>query len=273
MPGRYRDAAADKPIAFAPGMVTTVEPGIYVHRDLDCDPNALKELGVRIEDDLLVTAGGYENLTAAIPKRVDELEALVGSERTRSRVNVLLLGGSGFMGRHLANALKKRGDEVAPYRSRCAIQRPPPSSRQAATPVVNLAGEPVAQRWNDVVKERIVYSRTELPRRFLAALGVLERKTSIYVSASGIGYYGISETETFVETSPPGTDFLAQSLRRRGKLKRSKRANSVAYGHRPHRSRARTRRRRALETAAPVPIGPRRTHRQRAPVVFVDPHR
>ncbi|HTA39015.1 MAG TPA: aminopeptidase P N-terminal domain-containing protein [Candidatus Acidoferrales bacterium] len=75
--GPYRDDA-DKPIAFAPGMVTTIEPGIYVHRDLDCDER-FKGIGVRIEDDLLVTAGGHENLTAAIPKRVEELEALVGS--------------------------------------------------------------------------------------------------------------------------------------------------------------------------------------------------
>ena len=75
--GRYRDDA-DKPIAFATGMVTTVEPGIYVHRDLDCDER-FKGIGVRIEDDLLVTADGHENRTAAIPKRVDELEALVGS--------------------------------------------------------------------------------------------------------------------------------------------------------------------------------------------------
>jgi Xaa-Pro aminopeptidase len=75
--GRYRDDA-DKPVAFAPGMVTTVEPGIYVRRDLDCDPR-FKGIGVRIEDDLLVTADGHENFTDAIPKRVDELEALVGS--------------------------------------------------------------------------------------------------------------------------------------------------------------------------------------------------
>jgi Xaa-Pro aminopeptidase len=75
--GRYRDDA-DKPVAFALGMVTTVEPGIYVHRDLDCDER-FKGIGVRIEDDLLVTDDGHENLTAAIPKRVDELEALVGS--------------------------------------------------------------------------------------------------------------------------------------------------------------------------------------------------
>jgi uncharacterized protein len=123
-------------------------------------------------------------------------------------VKVLLLGGSGFIGRHLATALSKRGDEVV----RLSLRDPAGAAIVAATcdAVVNLAGEPVAQRWNDVVKGRIVYSRTELPRRFLSALSVLERKTSVYVSASGIGYYGTSETETFVEMSPPGSDFLAE---------------------------------------------------------------
>ncbi len=76
--GPYRDAD-DRPVKFRPGMVTTVEPGIYVHRDLDCDER-FKGIGIRIEDDILVTDGGNENLTAAIPKGIEELEAIVGSE-------------------------------------------------------------------------------------------------------------------------------------------------------------------------------------------------
>jgi Xaa-Pro aminopeptidase len=76
--GPYRDSD-DNPITLQPGMVTTVEPGIYVHRHLACDER-FKGIGVRIEDDLLVTAQGNENLTAGIPKRIDELEAIVGSE-------------------------------------------------------------------------------------------------------------------------------------------------------------------------------------------------
>ena len=75
--GAYR-TAADQPIEFRSGMVTTVEPGIYVRRDLDCDER-FKGIGVRIEDDVLVTANGNENLTSAIPKSVEEIEAIVGS--------------------------------------------------------------------------------------------------------------------------------------------------------------------------------------------------
>jgi uncharacterized protein (TIGR01777 family) len=123
-------------------------------------------------------------------------------------VKVLLLGASGFLGRHFAKALERRGDEVVML----SLRDPAAAAVVAATcdGVVNFAGEPVAQRWNAIVKQRILYSRTELPRRFLAALSELERKTIAYLSASGIGYYGTSETETFVETSPPGDDFLAQ---------------------------------------------------------------
>jgi Xaa-Pro aminopeptidase len=73
--GAYWDNA-DKPVLFAPGMVTTVEPGIYVRRDFDCPPR-FAGIGVRIEDDVLVTRDGNEILTAAIPKRIGEIEAIV----------------------------------------------------------------------------------------------------------------------------------------------------------------------------------------------------
>jgi Xaa-Pro aminopeptidase len=76
--GRYRDEN-DDPVKLQPGMVTTVEPGIYVHRDLECDER-FKGIGVRIEDDLLVTTDGHENLTAGIPKSIEELERIVGTD-------------------------------------------------------------------------------------------------------------------------------------------------------------------------------------------------
>jgi Xaa-Pro aminopeptidase len=52
-----------------PGMVITIEPGIYIPEE---------NLGVRIEDTLLVTAGGAEVLSSALPKEADEIEKLVG---------------------------------------------------------------------------------------------------------------------------------------------------------------------------------------------------
>lgn len=71
--GGYHEEGRARPLI--PGFVLTVEPGIYVAADADVDEK-WRGIGVRIEDDILVTADGYENLTAAIPKTVDEIEAL-----------------------------------------------------------------------------------------------------------------------------------------------------------------------------------------------------
>jgi len=61
-----------------PGMVLTVEPGTYI-RPADNVPEAFWNIGVRIEDDVMVTATGHENFTAATPKTVAEVEAACGS--------------------------------------------------------------------------------------------------------------------------------------------------------------------------------------------------
>jgi len=64
-------------VRLAPGMVLTVEPGLYI-RPADNVPEDFWNIGVRIEDDVLVTADGIDNLTAAAPKRVPDVEAACG---------------------------------------------------------------------------------------------------------------------------------------------------------------------------------------------------
>ncbi len=75
--GSYRHKG--EPRRLEPGMVFTIEPGLYVARDDDEAPAAFRGIGVRIEDDVAITAAGHENLTAAIPKSVADLESLVSS--------------------------------------------------------------------------------------------------------------------------------------------------------------------------------------------------
>ena len=60
-------------------MVLTVEPGLYFAPGLRGVPRRLRGIGVRIEDDVLVTRNGCRVLSEAIPKDPDALEAIVGS--------------------------------------------------------------------------------------------------------------------------------------------------------------------------------------------------
>jgi len=62
-----------------PGMVMTVEPGLYIRGGERGVARKWRNIGVRIEDDVLVTRDGHEVLTRSLPKDVDEVEALVGS--------------------------------------------------------------------------------------------------------------------------------------------------------------------------------------------------
>ncbi len=61
-----------------PGMCLTVEPGLYLAPENEKVPKALKGIGVRIEDDVLITDGGHRVLTAALPKAPDAIAELVG---------------------------------------------------------------------------------------------------------------------------------------------------------------------------------------------------
>jgi Xaa-Pro aminopeptidase len=77
--GEYRSGGSWRPLA--PGMVLTVEPGLYI-RAADDVPAALANIGVRIEDDVAVTVQGCEVITAEAPKAVADIEALMRDART-----------------------------------------------------------------------------------------------------------------------------------------------------------------------------------------------
>jgi Xaa-Pro aminopeptidase len=58
-----------------PGMIFTIEPGLYFHKDDLSVPKEFRGIGVRIEDDVLVTKTGVKNLSAALPRKPAEIEA------------------------------------------------------------------------------------------------------------------------------------------------------------------------------------------------------
>ncbi len=76
--GRYfTDQKAKNSRPFEAGMVLTVEPGIYVPPDDKSAPTKYRGIGIRIEDDVLVTESGNVNLTAKVPKDVETIETIM----------------------------------------------------------------------------------------------------------------------------------------------------------------------------------------------------
>lgn len=70
----------DRSRTLEPGMVITVEPGLYIAPDADVPPQ-YRGIGIRIEDDILITENGNENLTASVVKRPEDIEALMAAAK------------------------------------------------------------------------------------------------------------------------------------------------------------------------------------------------
>ena len=124
----------------------------------------------------------------------------------------LVTGGTGFIGRQFIAHAEKRGHQVEVW-TRTQLALPPLGSLEGVDAVVHLAGEPVAQRWNDAVKTRIRDSRVLGTRALADAIARAPHKPRVLVCASAIGIYGDRGDEVLTETSAPGSGFLADVCR------------------------------------------------------------
>jgi Xaa-Pro aminopeptidase len=70
--GRYMESG--QPVVFERGMYFSVEPGIYIDENDESVPKEYRGIGIRIEDDVLITENGHEVLTDGIPKEISEIE-------------------------------------------------------------------------------------------------------------------------------------------------------------------------------------------------------
>ena len=139
-------------------------------------------------------------------------------------MTIAITGASGFLGRRLMRALVN-GNHTVRALSRHAgtnlpggVQlfvwdalkgQPPEESLDGVDAVVHLAGEPIAQRWNDDVKQRILDSRVTGTRNLVQALSTARRRPAVLVSGSAVGYYGSRGEEVLTESSAPGSGFMA----------------------------------------------------------------
>lgn len=139
-------------------------------------------------------------------------------------MNVLVAGGTGFVGRRLVEALTQRGDVVT------VVSRDPSLAQRSGVPgasyrgwlppldayhaVVNLAGENLfGRRWNAKVKGQLRESRLSTTRRIVEAIAAAQDPPRVLVNASAVGFYGDRGDEPLPESASPGSDFLAMLCR------------------------------------------------------------
>ena len=135
---------------------------------------------------------------------------------------MLLTGASGFLGGALVEQLQRDGVSVRALkhaRSASTTTWEPEAGRidanvlEGVDAVVNLAGEPLAQRWTAERKRRIRDSRVDGTTLLARTLAELPKPPRVFVSASAIGIYGDRGDEELDESSAPGTGFLADVSR------------------------------------------------------------
>jgi uncharacterized protein (TIGR01777 family) len=141
-------------------------------------------------------------------------------------VKVLVSGASGLIGSALCDALLARGDEVAgltrdPARASAsepgiewhgwepALERPGAAAFAGVDGVVNLVGERIDQRWTDAAKRKIMETRRTGTRNLVQAIAGLdpERRPSVLVSGSAVGYYGDRGAAVVDESAGAGRSF------------------------------------------------------------------
>jgi len=120
-------------------------------------------------------------------------------------MNVAITGASGFIGSSLAEHLRRSGHIVRALSLRAAL---PPDALAGVNAVINLAGEPVAQRWTISARDKILRSRVEGTQALVAAMR--GQPPQVLISASAVGYYGSRGDEILIESAPPAQDFLGR---------------------------------------------------------------
>jgi uncharacterized protein (TIGR01777 family) len=143
-------------------------------------------------------------------------------------MRVLITGATGFIGRALVPVLRREGHQlIALVRSvertrsllgaevePLALSAGTHAVREAlerSDAVVNLAGEAImGGRWTEARRRVLVESRVQLTKQLVGAIAEARPRPKTLISGSAVGYYGDRGSEVLHESSPGGTDFLAQ---------------------------------------------------------------
>src|SRR5690625_519928 len=141
-------------------------------------------------------------------------------------MNILIVGGTGFIGQHLTKTFIKEGyhvyistrkpnkygstENITYVNSNVAVTDLPKISV-----VINLAGESLFGYWTENKKKRILQSRIQSTKRVVQLMEQMEHPPEMFINASAIGYYGTSDEVIFTEaTKQQGDDFLASVVKK-----------------------------------------------------------
>jgi uncharacterized protein len=143
-------------------------------------------------------------------------------------MKIAIAGATGFVGSRLVEQLQAQGHQIViltrspeqasnRFGAAAVVGYNPLKSGEwqsaidGCDAVINLAGEPIAEkRWTPAQKRVMLESRQVGTEKIVEAIEKATNKPSVLINASAIGYYGTSETSKFDETSPAGSDFLAE---------------------------------------------------------------
>lgn len=142
-------------------------------------------------------------------------------------LRVGIVGASGFIGRHLLEALGTHGHHTVAFTRQPGISIQGAAETRFFQPdrapvladldaVVNLAGSTILRRWSANAKRQILESRVQPTRRIMRAIAnarAAGQGPSVLINASGTGFYGDQglDAEPVAETAPPGSGFLART--------------------------------------------------------------
>ena len=144
-------------------------------------------------------------------------------------MKILVAGATGFIGKELVKKLDEKGHEIIVLtRNReiarfhipiyCEIHQWDPEKSPLSTnslkdvdAVINLSGENIASSfWTETQKRKLMDSRVMSGRRIVQAMGAMDVKPKVFISASAVGFYGNRRNEELKETSSAGEGFLSK---------------------------------------------------------------
>src|SRR5438105_7015172 len=128
---------------------------------------------------------------------------------------IILAGGTGFIGRHLAAQFTNNGYEII------TLTRHPKNPNEKhwngktvtdwkqelenAQAIINLAGAPIITHWSEASKLNVLESRLNSTKAIGEAINQCKEPPKVWINSSAIGYYGNRGDEELIETSTPGT--------------------------------------------------------------------